>query len=248
MNLFVDIGNSRIKWRMLDEALLIVSEGIIDNEDLSSEYLFFSFGYVCLSHIFISNVSNDSLEAPFRLIASNKKAKMTVVSTQEDVFGVKIEYENINSFGVDRWLALLGAFDKAGVLVIDAGSAITADYIDDNGMYVGGYIIPGLSMSRNLLINQTARVGVLADVGEGKPGLSTNQCVNNGVVIMFRSLLSGLIDIAESKGINRFVITGGDGLLFQEWGDHRLQYVENLVLDGLLKCFKNNRACLAGSG
>ncbi len=235
MILLVDIGNTRVKWRLLDKALKFIGCGALVNDELNLEYISSNFDNMTISHIYIANVASDSMSVWFEDLAHEKRAKLRKLSSQAAMLNIKLKYKNINNLGVDRSLALVGAFEGEGMLVIDAGSAITADYLNGKGEYLGGYIVPGLEMSRNLLISKTAKVGVFADIGADQPGLSTNECVNNGVVVMFRALVSGFISVAEAKGIDKFVITGGDGELFQMWSDDRLEYCDNLVLDGLAK-------------
>ena len=51
---------------------------------------------------------------------------------------------------MDRWLAMVGAFQlrRNAMLVVDLGTAVTADLVDENGLHLGGYICPGLSLLR----------------------------------------------------------------------------------------------------
>ena len=235
MILLVDIGNTRTKWRLLSTARRCVESGDVINGEVSSRYISEHFFRAGIAHIYIANVAAESMLEKFEVLARNIGAELRRLQSQPVMLDVKLKYQDISRLGVDRGLALVGAFKGKGVLVIDAGSAITADYLSDEGEHLGGYIIPGLEMSRNLLISKTAKVGVLADIGSDQPGLSTGACVNNGVVIMLRSLVAGLIDMAEAKGINCFVVTGGDGGLFKKWGDDRLMLSENLVLDGMAR-------------
>jgi type III pantothenate kinase len=119
--------------------------------------------------------------------------------------------------------------------VIDAGSAITADYLNNEGEHLGGYILPGYEMSRRTLLGKTAKIGVMANLGSIVPGINTESCVNNGFAMLYTSLLDGFIKYAKSMGIDRFVITGGDAFMLKKFSTELVEIHENLVLDGLQK-------------
>lgn len=233
MILLVDIGNTRTKWRVLDEASHLVSSDYVRNEKLNSAFINESFEKLSLKSVYVSNVGEESLFYLFEGFAKSFGVIIKRFETQSRMLNVRLGYEDVSRLGVDRALAMVGAFNGQGVLVIDAGSAITADILNNDGQHLGGYIIAGLEMTRKLLISKTAKVGVIAEVGFDQPGLSTNECVNNGITIMFKSLISGLIDIAKSKGVSRYLVTGGDAEVFRQWSGDRLVVSDNLVLDGL---------------
>jgi len=130
--------------------------------------------------------------------------------------------------------------------VVDAGSAITADFVGDLGEHFGGYILPGYELSRSVLLGKTAKVGVLADLGGLVPGQNTESCVNNGFTLLYRSLLEGLLEKARSMGIGKYVVTGGDARMFKMLGVDDFEYCENLVLDGLQKYLTSNDQVLGG--
>ena len=235
MILLVDTGNTRTKWRVLNEVFHVVSSGCVMNEKLTSELINESFEALNLKSVYVSNVGKESLFYLFEDFARRLGVLMKRSESQPRMLNVRLGYEDVSRLGVDRALALVGAFDGQGVLVIDAGSAITADILNNKGQHLGGYIIAGLDMTRKLLISKTAKVGVMADIGSDQPGLSTSECVNNGVTIMFKSLISSLIDMAELNGVSRYLVTGGDAEVFRWWSGDRLVVCENLVLDGLTR-------------
>ena len=150
--------------------------------------------------------------------------------------GLKFRYDDVASLGVDRCLAMIGAYSKHAVLVIDAGSAITADYLNEFGEHLGGYILPGCSMLMLSLKKGTSKVLVDAEVGNNEPGQSTKMCVNNGFTLMVQSLLNGLLAKASELGITEVMVTGGDADLFaRACPDMVCCTKSNLVLDGMEK-------------
>lgn len=240
MILLVDVGNTKVKWRMLDDEMNIVQAGSVKSSEFTNNYASVEFYGISISFLYVSNVASNKVSIIFEKLAKQKKAEYREFKSQRHILKVRFGYKNVDEFGVDRALALVGAYSAKGVLVIDAGSAITADYLNDKGEHLGGYIVPGLWMTKGLLGSGTERVDACIGPGVKDLGITTSECVNNGSVILFHSLLDGLIIQAKKNGIEQFFVTGGDGKLFSEWSNGMLRYVENLVLDGLAKCYQEN--------
>lgn len=114
--------------------------------------------------------------------------------------------------GVDRWLALLG-YDRQSLregqsaCVVDCGTAITVDLLQQSGMHEGGYILPGLAMMKGALLQHTARVRHDALVHQAlTPGTNTAEAVEHGALLAVVSLLERL----QAEGGRDLVLTGGD--------------------------------------
>lgn len=129
--------------------------------------------------------------------------------------------------GQDRLLCGMGAFEKAGqaCVVIDAGTAVTVDFIDGMGVFHGGAIAPGASMMLRSLHEWTAVLPLLSpealQEGEDEPawGTNTKAAMMLGMHAAMRGLVVHLIDrYAEAYGAYPQVIaTGGDApLLFKD--------------------------------
>lgn len=235
MNLLVDIGNTRIKWRCVSFTGMNACSGDLLSNVLTLRSLEEALSCVGFEKIYLSNVGHDSVVTVFKDYAEKNNLKLHLLEAQKSMSGLSFAYDNIGRLGVDRCLAMIGAFNGVGVLVIDAGSAITADFIGGQGEHYGGYILPGYEMSRSVLLGKTAKVGVLADLGGVMPGQDTESCVSNGFTLLYSSLLERLLNMAQSMGIGRYVVTGGDAKMFKMLGIENLEYYENLVLDGLQK-------------
>src|SRR5690606_28211136 len=97
-------------------------------------------------------------------------------------------------------------------LVIDAGTCITYDFIDDRNRYHGGAIAPGIRLRYEALHNYTAKLPLLtAEMPEGIIGKSTAGSIHSGVVNGVLSEIDGFIDSYRSGAQNFIIIlTGGD--------------------------------------
>ena len=161
-----------------------------------------------------------------------------------------------STVGTDRLLDALGAYarSKQACVVIDAGTAITVDFVDGEGTFHGGAIAPGVRMMLRAMHEQTAalpEVALSPDLLPARPatedgplgapfGKNTSQAMAIGAVSAARGLAHELIDrYAEFyQGYPRVVATGGDApLLFEHDGLVEV-IVPDLTLLGMLEAIK----------
>ncbi|MFQ5469288.1 MAG: type III pantothenate kinase [Gammaproteobacteria bacterium] len=242
MILLIDVGNTRTKWAGLESGLVSFN-GVAPHMNQSVEQW--------VLHNWCS------MEAPKRVVVScvldsGFKSRLTdvvnklwgidveYVSVQKNALDIEVAYADPGMFGVDRWLAMIAAFNlvKSSVCVVDCGSAITIDLLTCKGKHVGGVVVPGLSMMRTTLVEKTGRV-LLAetDLQEGKLELANNTHagVMNGTlycaVSFIDRVVKDLIDSTESPV--SVIITGGDAQQISELLSIKNQHDANLVLKGL---------------
>ncbi len=175
----------------------------------------------------------DALEAHWGL-----RPKMLVATARAR--GVRNGYRRPESLGVDRWAAMVAAFEYHGgpVLVADCGTALTLDCVDAEGRHHGGWIAPGLGLMHEALARGT-RLGALppsvALAGENVFGNDTEEAVTRGCL----SALAGTLerarrDAEQACGAKcRLLLTGGDAAIVQARLATDWRVVPGLVLDGL---------------
>ena len=80
---------------------------------------------------------------------------------KEAAAGVTNAYPDVSQLGIDRWLALIAAWNKyhAPVCVAGCGTAVTLDVVDGDGYHLGGLIFPGLRLMQQSLITHTHGIG-----------------------------------------------------------------------------------------
>jgi type III pantothenate kinase len=233
MILYLDIGNTCVKWRFQNSH---GQEGNdrVENQKISASWVEALLKKSNAQQVIVSNVSNDSISSLFRDAANKQCVDFITISASREMAGLRFAYEDIASLGVDRCLAMIGAFQEKAVLVIDAGSAITADYINANGEHIGGFILPGCRMLQSALNTGTSRIDVDPLLGFDEPGVTTKACVSNGLTLLMHSMLGGLVSKANTLGIYEYVITGGDAEYLAKVSlDVKFGRKENLVLDGM---------------
>lgn len=145
-----------------------------------------------------------------------------------------------NTIGQDRLLNALAAYDtvKQACVVIDAGTAITIDFVDGEGVFQGGAIAPGARMQLRALHEQTAALPTVdlawPDAFESFPK-STAQAMLTGVCYGIRGAVRGLVErfAEEYGGYPQVVVTGGDAQLLFGADEFIDNIVPHLTLRGI---------------
>ena len=209
MNLVVDIGNTRIKIAVFKNSKLIHNE-TITNENLLIKALELIKKYECTNAIISSvgllkKTQIDRLSAEIDLIELNFKTRVPF----------KSNYSTPKTLGVDR-IALISSaiskFPNKNVLIIDAGTCITYDFLDSKGYYLGGSISPGINMRYKSLHTFTDKLPLLTLIGAYELiGDTTKDSIHSGVINGVISEIDSFID--KYRKINKnltVVLTGGD--------------------------------------
>jgi type III pantothenate kinase len=155
-------------------------------------------------------------------------------------YAIDIDVDEPRSLGADRAVNAVAAHAKyAGdLIVVDFGTATTFDAIDFNGAYKGGIIAPGLNLSLDALVGNTAklpRIAIEAPKSDSVIGRNTEDQMLIGVFWGYVAMMEGLIARMRAQ-IGRpakVVATGGLAVLFDEATDIFDAVDPDLTLDGL---------------
>jgi len=159
--------------------------------------------------------------------------------------GLSVIIDNPKELGPDRIANSVGGFEKVGspVIIVDLGTATTIDIVNKNKEYVGGVIAPGLKISLEALVNKTASLkSVDFTVPKEVIGKNTYDAIQSGVIFGHTSLIDGLIEksLQELGEEASVIITGGFGSLIKDYLNIKVEFYENLTLDGLAKIYEIN--------
>ncbi len=223
----VDIGNTRLKYIALtdnlskteNEKLSVKTEiNSIFSADISKHWLVNNWGNA--SKIIIASVNQKSQIEMLRLWAEEQSIEIDIIESSECAHGVSTGYRHFEQLGVDRWLALIGAhhyYANKNIIVIDAGTATTVDVLMSNGQHIGGWIVPGVKMMQQSIIQGTANV-ITEDLS---PSSSFGDLTVNNVSNGCWAATLGLVTLAQKQiicsekhqAIDDIVIvfTGGNG-------------------------------------
>ncbi len=128
---------------------------------------------------------------------------------------LNIKYKTPHTLGPDRLAAAIGAWNLAkgrNILIIDAGSAITIDFVDSKGNYHGGNISPGIKMRLRALHEFTGKLPLVEKEGDTpQMGYDTETAIRSGVINGICREIDGYIaTIKEKYGDVLVFLTGGD--------------------------------------
>ncbi len=230
MILELDIGNTRIKWRQLDERHndCLAQGHVSDLQELQKLEALQKQPVMAR----MCSVRDESLNEQLRQwVRSSYGIKLQQARVTRSCGGVSNSYEDVSRLGIDRWLAMLAAYARiAGpCVIVDSGTALTVDILNAEGEHEGGYIVPGLQLMRSSLTENTGiRLAETSRPVSVDPGHSTDEAVLNGTL----AALLALIEKATSS--SKLLLTGGDAEVLAEMlADQNWQVIPSLVMDGL---------------
>lgn len=239
MELLLDFGNTRLKWRLTKQKT-VIGRGYID--PLALESGLESLDWSLISSVGICSVADAWLEEAVFVCCDNlcrSGCNIREVNLEKLPKWFSLGSTSRNQIGKDRVMAMLGAYKKViSYGVVDAGTACTIDYVVD-GEHKGGYVIPGLQMSRSILSEQTAQIAPLDNYlcsARLEPGHSTQVAVEHGIRISLIATVHNAIQDSPWP-LNEVNVTGGDG----EWlfkhlrGTAKLK--NDLVFEGIHRFF-----------
>ena len=156
------------------------------------------------------------------------------------------KYESRKTLGVDRIALVSGAIQKypnANVLVIDAGTCITYDFIDATATYYGGAISPGLTMRYKAMHTFTENLPLLERIKEvSLIGTNTQDSMHSGVLLGMAYEVEGYINAYRKKFPDLItVLTGGDAQFLRDTIKNDIFANPNLLLEGLLNILNYNK-------
>lgn len=227
MQASIDIGNSRIKAGVFSDGTLVISEIVEENE-------------------LITFLRNNSVK---ELIVSSVAGKLELVRLLQQKFDRVLEFGNSTplpmkslyatpeTLGKDRLAAAVGALQhfSGPLLVVDAGSCITCDLVNEENTYLGGTISPGLSMRLKAMHTFTESLPLLEPEAPGDiiPD-STKSAMLSGAIIGAKHELIGFINhYRQIYPELNVIICGGDANYFDKKNELKTFVLPNLVIEGL---------------
>jgi len=238
MDLYVDIGNSAVKWASAEDLMAGVAHHA-DSRDLGRILIGHWQTMPKPDHVYLSSVLKVSkLSELIDWMWRHWRLAPVMAETRPKELGVINGYRQPTQLGVDRWLALLAArsLSDMPVIVVDCGTATTIDAMDAMGRHLGGVILPGLQLFRRSLTEGTD----LPPLNESDVidyfATDTATGITSGAMLATVASVEWMTQMVREKSTQdvECLLTGGlAGLLSQQLvTSHRV--MPNLVLQGLL--------------
>ncbi|WMJ72438.1 type III pantothenate kinase [Cytophagaceae bacterium ABcell3] len=233
MNLAIDIGNTKIKAGVFNEGHLLHKETFEDIQKIG--FLINKFNIKKAISASVRKSASINLPQSIQHIYLSHQLK----------FPFKIHYKTPETLGTDRIAAVAGALAYApnrNILVIDAGTCITYDFIDADRNYLGGNISPGINMRFKALHNFTDGLPLLSNNENALLiGQTTEEAISGGVLNGTIFEVAGIINEYHSKFHDvQIIMTGGDAHFFENKLKETIFAVPDLLLSGLNSILKYN--------
>ena len=241
MNLCIDQGNSRTK------VALMTDEGKMINH-----FIYKSFSSSDVERLFdLYDITDSIISSVVDIEAAvvntlHRRSQHFVLFDHNTPVPIINRYDTPQTLGLDRLAAAVGAKSLCpdeNLLIIDAGSAITYDFVTEKGEYIGGNIAPGIKMRFTILQRMTKKLPLVdAEENELIPlfGKNTRDAIAAGVIRGIAYEVKGYMrTVREKMSHYQTFITGGhaqyilNNVRTSRNEKRELHYERNLVLIGL---------------
>ena len=234
--LAIDGGNSRIKWGCSDGQRWIAQSWLASAQ---ADKL----GAVLAAlpppdRIVVSNVAGDAVRGLIGAALEQFAARPSWILSAASQCGVTSSYHDPAQLGSDRWAALVGAWHlfRGPCVVVNAGTTMTVDALSNEGVFLGGFIVPGADLMRESLARNTAQL----ELQEGRFAYfpdSTADAIMSGAINALAGAVERMLHYMEQTGqvAPLIVLSGGAATLLEPQLNARVEVVDNLVLEGLLR-------------
>ncbi|HAI75445.1 MAG TPA: pantothenate kinase [Microscillaceae bacterium] len=239
----IDIGNTRIKVGFFESASLLET-----TQSTHWEEIWPAISQFAPQATIISSVKP---VADVWLTQLQKIQPTVCLLDYQLPLPIQNHYGTPHTLGMDRVAGVVGGqflYPNQAILVIDAGTCITYDYLNPAGEYQGGIISPGLQMRAKAMHEFTAKLPLLSADILTKPnpaltGNNTQEAMASGVFWGIVAEMNGIIEMYQSDNQQlKVLITGGDAIFFETKLKPLIFAHPNLILTGLFRILQYNVA------
>jgi len=239
--LLVDIGNSRVKWSVLQGGRLSPQQAAEPADWNAADWQRSLFPPAGLRRVVVASVAGGEPVERLREAARQAGCEFQRVTTTAVAAGVRNAYPDPQLLGVDRWLAIIAAHRLASApcCVLDVGTAATVDVVTGDGQHLGGFILPGPRLMTASLLHGTSDLAAhrAASASEARPLFANNtrDAIERGAVVALAALADRCVDeLARVSGASpRLLVTGGGATSVAPFLRSTARLEPDLVLQGL---------------
>jgi type III pantothenate kinase len=233
MILTIDVGNTNVKVAVFKQ-FNIIDTFVFQKNNFQNNFQIIFKKHPNLTQAVIASVS--MLDEKDTVWLKNQIEVMEI--NVDSNFPFKNKYTTPTTLGVDRMVLASGAvfhYPNQDVLIIDAGTCITYDFITNKKEYLGGAISPGLRLRYKALNDYTAKLPLLeSNSPENIIGNSTDQSIHSGVVNGLCYEIEGFIsEFSVKKEQFTIILTGGDAIFLANRLKSTIFADENFLLKSL---------------
>ena len=233
-NWVIDLGHSRIKWARTGDNGLLEHPGSspVDQPGPLETLLLDTPG----DRAWASAQSRPEAIDWLATVARDRGLELTVVATGSTELPVAPGYSGLGS---DRWLAMQWPWrqTESALCVIDCGTALTVDVVDDEGRHLGGWIMTGLTTARASLLEKAPGLPRRLDTtgAAEHPARDSARAIVSGTALQMAGAIERAIEAASTELAKNPVVwvTGGDAAAIMPLTRIQATTDEHLVLRGL---------------
>lgn len=253
MFLAIDIGNTNIViGKYVDEKLVYVSRIMTDACKSESEYAVKIQSILSLDKENVGKIDGAIISSVVPPLTNGIKAAIKMLYNIDALVvgpgiktGINLQVDNPSQVGADLICACVAAYNKyeTPALIIDMGTATKLMLVDNNAVFVGVSIIPGIELSLRALSGGTAQLPQISlDAPKHVMARNTVECMQSGAIFGNASMIDGMIDrvLNECGEVKSFIATGGYAKSVIPYCTHDITIDENLILDGLYVIYNKN--------
>ena len=242
MQLLIDIGNTRLKWATTS-ANQLHTAGALEHQGITASLLVSRIAQTLpqtISHIYVASVASSEFTTRLcKVLEQQLQSPVTQIHSSAYAASVHNGYEQPEKLGVDRWLAIIAGFAQTGAcLVVDAGTALTLDWVNAQGRHQGGLIAPGLHTQWAALTAHTQLPPANWDDNIPVWACDTHSAIRRGIMGNLTALIMQHWQLADKPTL---LLTGGDATVISTQLSIEHLVIGDLVLRGLLLATPNKK-------
>lgn len=231
MKLMIDAGNTLIKSAVLagDEWLHLTPVPTVEAHTMTARCAHIPG----VQEVWVSNVAGDAVAAHLADACRSRGWTMHQIGSRRQQCGVTNAYRVVDRLGSDRWASLIAAWQmkQSAALVVTCGTATTIDALSAQGEFMGGLILPGLTLMQSSLIEATAKLVHDAGRYAAFPVTTADAIWSGALQATCGAIQRQYALLADPEA--RILLSGGAAQELQELLGLPAQPVRNLVLQGL---------------
>ena len=232
----IDAGNTRIKWGIRD-GVAWRAQGAFPTAEIDRLVeIAAAAGWPAGVPVYACNVAGVEVEQSIDVALSDRFSPPRWLRPSAEACGVRNRYEKVERLGADRWAALIGARGQVATacLVVCAGTATTVDWLDANGVFRGGLILPGVDLMRASLARNTAQLPLGEGEFRAEPRNTLDAIASGCLHAQLGAIERMFVPLASEPGA-LCLLTGGAAPHLAPHLNIPFRLSDNLILDGLAR-------------
>ena len=239
--LVIDVGNSRMKWG-LNGPHGWTALGATPNSDIGTLALRDWHNLSRPLRAVGVNVAGEAARVRVEAQLSRWRLTPEWLSASAAACGVTNRYAHPSQLGADRWASLVAAWQRSNVtdlfppacVVVNAGTAVTVDALDEEGVFRGGLILPGMRLMLQTLAENTSALKSTPGQFRAFPDNTADALTSGATQAICGAIEQMRRQIDTDPAQVRVYIAGGAASELAPHLRPPVEVVDNLVLEGVL--------------